>query len=82
MLWPIELKFVIAQLFEDMKMTKKFHATRNCQDSTCFIDIFSGQKLRKFAEEKWLNKISPILVEGVDIDLGMSWKIFSLNEAI
>jgi hypothetical protein len=73
MVWPIELKLGIAQLFEYMKMPKKFHATRNCQNSTCFIDIFSGQKLRKIAGEKWLNKISPNLVEGVDMDGRISW---------
>jgi hypothetical protein len=51
MVWPIRLKLGIAQLFEDMKMPKKFHATRNCQNNTYFIDIFSGQKLRKIAGE-------------------------------
>jgi hypothetical protein len=73
MVWPIELKLVIAQLFEYMKMPKKFHATRNCQDSTCFIDIFSGQNLRKIAGEKWLPRLIPNLVEGVDMDGRGSW---------
>jgi hypothetical protein len=73
MLWPIELKFVIAQRFDDMKMPKKFHAIWTCQNSTCFTDIFSGQNLRKIAGEKWLNKISPNLVEGVDMEVRMSW---------
>jgi hypothetical protein len=36
------------------------------------MDI-SGQKLGKIAGGKWLNKIIPILVEGVDMDRRRFW---------
>jgi hypothetical protein len=71
--WLIELKFGIAQLFEDMRMPKKFHAIWTCQNSTCFISILSDQNLRKIAGEEWLNRLSKNLVEGVDMDVRISW---------
>jgi hypothetical protein len=71
--WLIELKFGIAQLFEDMRMPKKFHAIWTCQNSTCFINILSDQNLRKITGEKWLDILSPDLVERDNMDVRMSW---------
>ena len=58
-----ELKIIMPQLFEYMKMPKKFHAIWTGQNSTCFMKHLPGQKFGKIAQGKWSNGISQNLVE-------------------
>ena len=78
----VELKLGMSQLFEDMKILKKVHAIWMNQNSTCFTKHLSGQDFGKIAQGKWSNGLIPNLVEEVDMDRRIPWKIFSLNEAI
>ena len=70
------------QLFEYMKMPKKFHAIWKYQNGTCFTKLHSDQKHGKIAQGKWFSEMGQNWVEGVDMDRGMPWKICSLNEEI
>ena len=75
------LKLGRAQLFEDMKMLKKFQAIWMNQTSSCFTMLYSDQKLGKIAQGKLFDELIQNLVERVDMDSRMPWKSFSLNEA-
>ena len=78
----VELNMMMAELFEYIKIPKKFHAIWMNQTSTCFTKHLSGQNFGKIAKGKWNNGLSQNLVEGVDMDRRIPWKSFILNEAI
>ena len=62
----------MAELFEDMKMPKKFLAIWMNQTSTFFTMLCFGQKLGKIAQGKWIVELIQHLVERVDMGMRMS----------